>query len=430
LKHSDGKDSDSLRKVAYRMDFSIYRGDLKLWPTNHCNWQKGRSFDLKEWQHYFRAFNQTAEGQTNGFPVPPQPGIPAADVLFGLSGFDPALEELRQAAALLHARLPLNYEDGFEAAGRLLPWLANTKKCGQFLQLRIVAELEDGQADKALDDIKLFLRITDANRNPRFLISHLVRIAMLAIVLEPIHQGLAERRWSDAQLAELERDLASEDLLADFESALDGEKICAIDAFEKQRITREIKTVDDSAGTNKIVTVSLRWMPSAYFYQSQLSFARLHREWILPLVDFTNRTVSPAALRQAEAEVLTRKKYYSPYQVQALMVFPAIAKSVMKFAAIQAQLDLARVACVLERYRLVHGEYPESLDALTPRFIAKVPHDIINGQPLHYRRTHGGQLILYSVGWDEKDDGGNVFFTKGGSVDREKGDWVWQYPQK
>ena len=38
--------------------------------------------------------------------------------------------------------------------------------------------------------------------------------------------------------------------------------------------------------------------------------------------------------------------------------------------------------------------------------IEKLPHDIINGQPLHYRRTDDGQFVLYSVGWDEKDDGG------------------------
>jgi hypothetical protein len=112
------------------------------------------------------------------------------------------------------------------------------------------------------------------------------------------------------------------------------------------------------------------------------------------------------------------------------MVFPAIAPSVKKFAMIQAQVDLARVACALERFRLAHSEYPESLDTLAPQFIEKVPHDIINGQPLHYRRTDDGKFVLYSVGWDEKDDGGKIFLTKNGAVDREKGDWVWQYPLK
>ena len=109
------------------------------------------------------------------------------------------------------------------------------------------------------------------------------------------------------------------------------------------------------------------------------------------------------------------------------MVFSAIASSVNKFARIQSQLDLARVACALERFRLAHGSYPATLDTLAPQFIAQLPHDLINGQPLHYRRTDGGQFVLYSVGWDEKDDGGKIFLIKSGSIDREKGDWVWKY---
>jgi hypothetical protein len=113
---------------------------------------------------------------------------------------------------------------------------------------------------------------------------------------------------------------------------------------------------------------------------------------------------------------------------------------VKKFACAQSSVDLARVAIALERYRLAHGEYPESLDSLAPQFMEKVPHDIIGGQPsqdsgsasqpLHYRRTSDGQFVLYSIGWNERDDGGVVGLTKGGTADINQGDWVWRYPQK
>ena len=39
----------------------------------------------------------------------------------------------------------------------------------------------------------------------------------------------------------------------------------------------------------------------------------------------------------------------------------------------------AQIVCALERYRLAHGEYPGTLDALSPQFIEKIPHDIIGG---------------------------------------------------
>jgi len=59
---------------------------------------------------------------------------------------------------------------------------------------------------------------------------------------------------------------------------------------------------------------------------------------------------------------------------------------------------------------------------------------------LKYQRNGDGRFLLYSVGWNEKDDGGQVVrhggSTSGGEgstrgVDITKGDWVWpQYPAK
>ena len=50
----------------------------------------------------------------------------------------------------------------------------------------------------------------------------------------------------------------------------------------------------------------------------------------------------------------------------------------------------------------------------------KLPHDIIGGQPLKYHRTADARFVLYSVGWNEKDDGGVP--GKAGA----EGDWVWE----
>ena len=69
------------------MDFSIYRGDSANWPNHGGNWQEGTLTDLKEWQTYFRTFNQTPEGRTNGFPVVAQPQTPAADILLAVKSF-------------------------------------------------------------------------------------------------------------------------------------------------------------------------------------------------------------------------------------------------------------------------------------------------------------------------------------------------------
>jgi hypothetical protein len=92
----------------------------------------------------------------------------------------------------------------------------------------------------------------------------------------------------------------------------------------------------------------------------------------------------------------------------------------------QTKANEAQIVCALQRYQLAHGEYPEMLDTLMPQFIEKIPPDLIGGQPLHYRRTDDGRFVLYSVGWNETDDGG----SPGTLADVKNGDWVWQYPAR
>ncbi len=427
LRHADNEYS---KLPSFRLNFNIYRGEMANWIHDSGNWQKGQLTDLTEWQHAFKNFSETPEGKTNGFPVPATPQSPAADVLTALAIFNPALEELRQAAQRPGARMPLAYENGFQSVGELLPWLAELKRCAQFFQLRILAEEQDGQGVAALADVKLFLRVGDTMRQEPFLITHLVHIAMMAINLPNIYEGLARHCWNDAQLAELEQALSKEDFLADGLTAFRGEKMFALDEFEKWRLTRKMQLITNDGGNVKTNTTSLRWMPAAYFYQNKLCFAQLQNGYATRLLDATNRIISPTVLRQGSTEIKQQLKQYSPYTFQSQLILPAITAPVSKFARIQGQWDLARVAVALERFHLAHGSYPETLDALAPQFMEKIPHDIINGQPLHYRRTDAGQFVLYSVGWDEKDDGGSIVLTKGGNVDRDQGDWVWQFPAK
>jgi hypothetical protein len=103
-----------------------------------------------------------------------------------------------------------------------------------------------------------------------------------------------------------------------------------------------------------------------------------------------------------------------------------MAGVVRRTANAQTAADLAAVACALERWRLAQGRFPETLDSLVPGFMAQLPHDIINGRPLKYHRTKEGRFVLYSVGWNETDEGGTVGLTKdGGQADAGTGDWVW-----
>jgi hypothetical protein len=58
----------------------------------------------------------------------------------------------------------------------------------------------------------------------------------------------------------------------------------------------------------------------------------------------------------------------------------------------------------------------------------------VDGQPLRYRRNADGTFLLYSVGVDGKDDGGNPTGSGAASrgsfywQDATARDWVWPQP--
>ena len=172
----------------------------------------------------------------------------------------------------------------------------------------------------------------------------------------------------------------------------------------------------------------LRLVPAGWFDQNKLSLCRLHERYLLPVVDLQQRVVSPSLVQQSQSAMDRLRP--RPYDALSRTFLPSVAGCAEKFARAQTSVDLARLACALERYRLANGQFPETLEALAPKFIEKLPHDLITGQPLKYHRTDDGQFVLYSVGWNQTDDSGQVALTKSGNADMNKGDWVWRYPAK
>jgi hypothetical protein len=71
----------------------------------------------------------------------------------------------------------------------------------------------------------------------------------------------------------------------------------------------------------------------------------------------------------------------------------------------RAELRCTIVALAVERYRLQHGRWPQSLSALAPSPLLGIPIDPYDGQPLRYRQLADG-AVVYCVGPDGKDDGG------------------------
>jgi hypothetical protein len=176
-------------------------------------------------------------------------------------------------------------------------------------------------------------------------------------------------------------------------------------------------------------------MPHGWYELEKFNYARLYNLQLEGILDAPAKRVFPEkiaagtnALEQALAGRNPVTTILTRHQLLSAVMLPALGNIPKKGAAAQVAADEALLACALERYRLAHGEYPDKLDALAPEFISGLPHDVIGGEPYKYHRT-ADSFVLYSVGWNEIDDGGQIGM-KGHSTDISQGDWVWGIPPK
>ncbi|MFH0939148.1 MAG: hypothetical protein V1899_07705 [Planctomycetota bacterium] len=68
-------------------------------------------------------------------------------------------------------------------------------------------------------------------------------------------------------------------------------------------------------------------------------------------------------------------------------------------------LLLVQAACAVEMHRNDKGQLPESLDALVPQYLSKIPDDVFAERNIRYAKDTKGYR-LWSVGPDGKDNGG------------------------
>ncbi len=65
------------------------------------------------------------------------------------------------------------------------------------------------------------------------------------------------------------------------------------------------------------------------------------------------------------------------------------------------------IVITLNRHKVKHGTYPETLGAIDKELLPEVPHDPYTGRPYIYKKENGGYR-LYSTGIDKVDNGGTA----------------------
>lgn len=426
------------------------------------DWTRGITTDLSAWPGALQVAaddalrpNKPSVGSTSGppslddvakalearFPRAREPKPPriedprqaAAAVLQALQPAEAILEELRTASLRPYCRFKIRYqtEPQFELA---LPHLKHLRLCSRTLGLRAVCRLVMGEAAAADMDLRLAFRLIHMIRDEPMLISQHTRQVVLRSGLQVFWEGLRSHLWSDAQLQGVGRQLGEIDLLAGWDLAMRGERAWGNANIAYIRDHREIlHELADHSSPPYVFHLCLSAAPRGWLYLEQVRYNRIFDEALAPRVDLGRRVLDIKTIDMHEARLnsLIDKAIHEPFPgmlnhtLLAGTLTAYLPGELQRFAQAQTLVDEALVACALERHRLSTAEYPETLEKLVPKFIAKLPHDIITGDPLKYRRTADGGFVLYSVGWNQQDDGGE-YPSKGSNGPH--GDWVFRVP--
>jgi hypothetical protein len=363
------------------------------------------------------------------------------DVLAQFEALCPALDELRSAVAdRPYCRFEQNYQ--FEMPYDLyLNLITGQIKVAKFLTADAVLALDTKRPDVAMEDIRTNLKLISGLRQQPLLVSGLVAVGMSALDFSAIYEGLTIHAWNDAQLADLEGQLAQGDFLAHYQLAIRGEACLTISNYDRLKPNRR-RLVSELHSRSETVPPSpseqhdflpFVW-PNGWIDQVKVRAANFDLTAVR-FVDIGQRVVLPKAADQFVAEIeRNQQRNGNPFSIWAILSGAAtgpINNALQKFSGMQVWVDETRIACALERYRLAHEAYPQTLEELVPACIDALPHDIMNGEAYHYRLNADGTFLLYSVGWNQADDGGKVVMKTDSPTSRDdsQGDWVWPTPK-
>jgi hypothetical protein len=325
------------------------------------------------------------EGPT---PVPP-PGEAWAELEASralITGLDSELQMIWQAAAAGGlARYPVDFSAGINTP---LPYTQNSRDVAKLLSLDAHTAAHDGDNARALQDLKAIFSLSDALRREPCPVSQLTRIALHEIGNNAVEQLLPHCQWDDVELQTLQSAIRSAQFNAELINGLHGERVVCLDAFD---------------------TISLGPFRPANKLETLRHFKRL--------IDGLSGSWPEAIERQneirREIHSIGRGKLSRIRLAGVSALLPAICMTVVSSAQADARQKTTIAAIAVQRHRLKHGQWPKSLAEISSGLFgspaAQPGHlaDPFDVQPLRYKLEET-RVVIYSVGRDEFDDGGDV----------------------
>jgi len=341
---------------------------------------------------------------------------------------DEALALVRRAAHMDRCRFDPKW--GWPATTPIYHY-AMLRQAARALYWSAALKLHDGDADGALEEARDAFLTSRAVATERTLIGLLVQLAIIQTGLGEAQSVLAE----STPRPELLRSF-----LADAEQTRAALRQHLVDAFKGERVAALASMAELLDAVDLLPAASRRAAPPP----PRASLAWLGRPviggMVMGYLDTVTRAIEFGRANWVEAQpsmdtlqsdaARWRTHYLrNRSRVLAALAVPAWVSAKKAETRAEAALAVAEVAMALKLYQGEHGEYPESLDALSGAFLPVVPTDPFTDKPLVYVRRDGGFLV-YSVGPNGKDDAGVTENWKDGQkVDAGTDDVAWRCSQ-
>ncbi|MCX6925294.1 MAG: hypothetical protein NT154_19100 [Verrucomicrobia bacterium] len=276
-----------------------------------------------------------------------------------------------------------------------------------------------------MQNLEALAALARMEREEYTLVAQMIRVAVAGLGLSATWEALQAPGWTDGQLARLQKSWEPVDLLDALETGFVGERAGGEDLFALLRSSRGLQIGRlfrniMGGGTSSLKrTFEELWMDYLYFPVYKLTSIDQDELFYLKCMQGGVRTVR---LLKAHRPWLEAKPEVTKTlaRIEDLARFPGAYRYYVSLIAIpnyvracgtathkeiERQLTLAAIA--LKRFELRHGRFPPDLKALVPEFLTAVPFDNMSAKSLGYRPQVDGSYVLYSVGDDGKDDGGD-----------------------
>ncbi len=292
--------------------------------------------------------------------------------------------------------------------------------------------------EEAVSDIGAGADVIRLYGNEHLEISTLVRINCAIAVIASAWECLQRNGWTDGQLATLQSKWEQLDLFSNTDLVLQEERALSIVELAAMRHATNaalLNPLASVAGASSNPTfgdwvddlfkdpkAALKdayerypkfWMwKSSWSYEEELCGLQM----IAAGIESCHRIKALGFCAPALAELSTQTSNIFNSYPKAESHFLAawivdesatFHRVLLKAAFTEVARRLLVTAIALKRFHLRHGAWPETLDELVPDFLAKVPIDFMDGKPLRYKFVDARRYLLYSVGEDGKDDGGD-----------------------